>query len=596
MSGLSKMIADFFVRENVIEHEEYEIYKYGSDILIENIGTTIFLICLGFIFNKEISTLIFIAVFAGIRRYSGGYHAKTKLKCYILTITNWAVVIVLQRLQQKFGFTRFGIELIICCMVFMVMFFFAPVENPGKPLFERVRIVNKRKTLIITLMVIIISLSIRIKLPDASFAILVVLIEVICYLISRCGIWRICLLEGERKMGRKNCAVIMLTSACLVLTACAPTEFPEQNGTEHQNQMEGVAKQELTEFDTDDVEKIPDHLTCQVDDLLMVDADVRLWGLSEWKLSDWYATEKNYTESEEEAHELIQKMMNEAGWKYEEKDVECYRNSEGEKIYYVEISNHEDNVYVLPDRFSYSTERGYVSLNQSDFCGDYKGDNRELYKTGRELAFGSIKESEQLAVDYAEKMGIQVSDTVDCYTLDEKNKRISWLDLDKFDNHTPEEEENRNFSYAIFLYQDYFGIPGLRYDPGDGKLTNDTTFRSSVCEVSVDRDGIAYFQSAPTYELEKMGTEQEILRPADIIEKQVEMMKSKEETGEMKLSEVSLEYLPVYDKETELYHMCPVWACYYSQTVTHYGEVNYDSEEKYIAIYDAYTGEVLQTK
>lgn len=147
MSGLSKMIADFFVRENVIEHEEYEIYKYGSDILIENIGTTIFLICLGFIFNKEISTLIFIAVFAGIRRYSGGYHAKTKLKCYILTITNWAVVIVLQRLQQKFGFTRFGIELIICCMVFMVMFFFAPVENPGKPLFERVRIVNKRKTL-----------------------------------------------------------------------------------------------------------------------------------------------------------------------------------------------------------------------------------------------------------------------------------------------------------------------------------------------------------------------------------------------------------------------------------------------------------------
>lgn len=95
MSGLSKMIADFFVRENVIEHEEYEIYKYGSDILIENIGTTIFLICLGFIFNKEISTLIFIAVFAGIRRYSGGYHAKTKLKCYILTITNWAVVIVL---------------------------------------------------------------------------------------------------------------------------------------------------------------------------------------------------------------------------------------------------------------------------------------------------------------------------------------------------------------------------------------------------------------------------------------------------------------------------------------------------------------------
>ena len=66
-------------------------------------------------------------------------------------------------------------------------------------------------------------------------------------------------------MGRKNCAVIMLTSACLVLTACAPTEFPEQNGTENQDRMESFVEQELAEFGKDDIEKIPDHLTYQVD-------------------------------------------------------------------------------------------------------------------------------------------------------------------------------------------------------------------------------------------------------------------------------------------------------------------------------------------
>ncbi len=52
-------------------------------------------------------------------------------------------------------------------------------------------------------------------------------------------------------MGRKNCAVIMLTSACLFLTACALNELPPSRMAQsHQNQMEGVAKQELTEFDT----------------------------------------------------------------------------------------------------------------------------------------------------------------------------------------------------------------------------------------------------------------------------------------------------------------------------------------------------------
>ena len=60
--------------------------------------------------------------------------------------------------------------------------------------------------------------------------------------------------------------------------------------------------------------------------------------------------------------------------------------------------------------------------------------------------------------------------------------------------------------------------------------------------VNIDKDGIAWLDTTPAYVSEKMGTEQEILRPADIIEKQVEMMKSKEGTGEMKLSEVSLEF------------------------------------------------------
>ena len=61
-------------------------------------------------------------------------------------------------------------------------------------------------------------------------------------------------------MGRKNCAVNYADKCLSCSDSLCANGVPEQNGTEHQNQMEGVAKQELTEFDTDDVEKIPDHL------------------------------------------------------------------------------------------------------------------------------------------------------------------------------------------------------------------------------------------------------------------------------------------------------------------------------------------------
>ena len=163
-------------------------------------------------------------------------------------------------------------------------------------------------------------------------------------------------------MGRKNCAVIMLTSACLVLTACAPTEFPEQNGTENQDRMESFVEQELAEFGKDDIEKIPDHLTYQVDDLLTVDADIRLWGLSEWKLSDWYATEKNYTESEEEANRLIKEIMQGMGWTYDSKRVECSEYSSGGKRYDVEISDKDERVSIIPDSVFATNASGYISM------------------------------------------------------------------------------------------------------------------------------------------------------------------------------------------------------------------------------------------
>ena len=323
-------------------------------------------------------------------------------------------------------------------------------------------------------------------------------------------------------MGRKNCAVIMLTSACLVLTACAPTEFPEQNGTENQDRMESFVEQELAEFGKDDIEKIPDHLTYQVDDLLTVDADIRLWGLSEWKLSDWYAIEKNYTESEEEANRLIKEIMQGMGWTYDSKRVECSEYSSGGKRYDVEISDKDERVSIIPDSVFATNASGYISMGQSVFS-PYYGPvvDRELYKTGRELEFGTIKESEKKAADFLKKLGFQVSETTDCYTLDEKNKRWLWdHDMEKQENHTPEDEENKNFSYLFLFYQDYFGIPVIR-GGADEKITNDEYFEPNQCEVNIDKDGIAWLDTTPAYVSEKMGTEQEILRPADIIEKQV---------------------------------------------------------------------------
>lgn len=141
------------------------------------------------------------------------------------------------------------------------------------------------------------------------------------------------------------------------------------------------------------------------------------------------------------------------GWTYDSKRVECSEYSSGGKRYDVEISDKDERVSIIPDSVFATNASGYISMGQSVFSPCYGPVvDRELYKTGRELEFGTIKESEKKAADFLKKLGFQVSETADCYTLDEKNKRWLWdHDMEKQENHTPEDEENKNFPICFYF-------------------------------------------------------------------------------------------------------------------------------------------------
>jgi len=177
MSEISEKIADFLVREKIIDSADYPIYKYGAEILIENVVMSLFLLCFGFIIHKGIVTIVFVLTFVGVRRFSGGYHASTKAKCHILTLGNWALVLILFQVQQEYGLVKWWMAVILCLLVFVVMLLFAPVENEKKKLLEEVRIKNRKKTLILCGALISLVLIFWIKLPQVSFAMLVTLIE-----------------------------------------------------------------------------------------------------------------------------------------------------------------------------------------------------------------------------------------------------------------------------------------------------------------------------------------------------------------------------------------------------------------------------------
>ena len=138
---ISKEIAKGLVRREVIEYEDYEIYEFGVEQLITNIIDLLTLLIVGLVTGMVWQGLIFAFSFMAIRKYAGGYHASTMLRCFFLT--NFMIVIVI--LLMKFNrFMCLGIIL----MSGVIIGLLSPVQTKNKPLDGIEKLIYRKKTLI----------------------------------------------------------------------------------------------------------------------------------------------------------------------------------------------------------------------------------------------------------------------------------------------------------------------------------------------------------------------------------------------------------------------------------------------------------------
>ena len=94
MRKITARIVHFFIESKVIDETDQEIYEYGLEILSENVMLTVFLILFGVAIGRGVETGIFLFSFCWLRRFCGGYHAKTKRGCHIATFITYIVFLI----------------------------------------------------------------------------------------------------------------------------------------------------------------------------------------------------------------------------------------------------------------------------------------------------------------------------------------------------------------------------------------------------------------------------------------------------------------------------------------------------------------------
>lgn len=132
INNISEFIAQKWVDKNIISKEDYELYHYGWFVVLSDLWLFAFTLILGVIFNIILSSVVFFVTFFLIRRFAGGYHAKTELHCQIISLSFlFLSVVAIKYLFFNIGNSYLFIIDLICVVVLPLI---SPAGTPQKPL------------------------------------------------------------------------------------------------------------------------------------------------------------------------------------------------------------------------------------------------------------------------------------------------------------------------------------------------------------------------------------------------------------------------------------------------------------------------------
>ena len=152
------IITSFLLNENIIEQNDKEIYKFGTEQILKYFIVLVVLSILATIFKLWLVTIFISIGFIPLRLIAGGYHAKTLLRCNLLTFSVYAINMLI--INFVINVMTYQIFIIICLLSVLLIFLFAPVDHKNM-VFSAERMLKARKNsrvFIMTLVLFLMSL------------------------------------------------------------------------------------------------------------------------------------------------------------------------------------------------------------------------------------------------------------------------------------------------------------------------------------------------------------------------------------------------------------------------------------------------------
>ncbi len=138
--------------------DNYELYEYAIYILLSSAFHIATVIVLGLVFNLLTESLVFYLSFIAIRKFAGGYHAKTPVRCYAFSVISSIIMLCLIKYANSVGniFTYLLIIFELLCVVLIILM--SPLDTENNPLNSYEKKWYKTLAVLISVCIFIISL------------------------------------------------------------------------------------------------------------------------------------------------------------------------------------------------------------------------------------------------------------------------------------------------------------------------------------------------------------------------------------------------------------------------------------------------------
>lgn len=148
-------IMDFIIHNRKIDDEEAEIVRYGLEMAVLKITFFAAALAVSLLMNSFWQFIIFISLFSVLRSYAGGYHAKTRIRCFIQSMLLIVAAIIIMNITQKITYIIIPLSL-IALTAGAAIWRLAPVDSKNKRLDFDEKAIMRRKTRITLIAEIII--------------------------------------------------------------------------------------------------------------------------------------------------------------------------------------------------------------------------------------------------------------------------------------------------------------------------------------------------------------------------------------------------------------------------------------------------------